>query len=164
MREYLRRSSQDDDPLLVLRDSQEFSMRETPDQIRSELKVSGRNSSKAMHKAWLSIREILDYRRLHPKVSGRDAAFLGTQLHARLAAPWTCFIVVLITIPFGAMPGRRNLFYGVAGSIGIAFCFFVLQRLGFALGQKGTLDPWIAAWLPNLFFGFFGIGMILRLP
>ena len=71
-------------------------------------------------------------------------------------------MVVLIAIPFGAPSGRRNVFYGVAGSLALGFAFFVLQRLGFALGQGGQVAPWLAAWLPNIFFTGTGIVLINR--
>jgi lipopolysaccharide export system permease protein len=70
--------------------------------------------------------------------------------------------VVLIAIPFGAASGRRNLFFGVAGSIFICFTFFVLQQVGLALGLGGRLPPWLAAWLPNLIFGAAGLWMTAR--
>jgi lipopolysaccharide export system permease protein len=69
---------------------------------------------------------------------------------------------VLIAIPFGAASGRRNIFVGVAGSIVICFIYFILLRLGLALGTGGFVPPWLAAWLPNAAFGIAGFLMILR--
>ena len=83
-------------------------------------------------------------------------------MHGRFAAPWTCVVVVLIAIPFGAASGRRNLFAGVAGSIVICFVYFVLMKLGLALGSHGELPAWLAAWLPNLAFGITGFWLMLR--
>jgi len=87
---------------------------------------------------------------------------LLTKFYGRLAAPWTCLVVVLIAIPFGAPSGRRNLFYGVAGSIFIAFTFFVLQKVCPALGMTGFLPAWLAAWLPNFIFAAAGIVLTQR--
>jgi lipopolysaccharide export system permease protein len=67
-----------------------------------------------------------------------------------------------MAIPFGAQSGRRNLFVGVAGSIFICFGYFVLQNVSLALGMNGQLPPWLAAWLPNLFFAAAGTCLILR--
>ena len=61
-------------------------------------------------------------------------------------------MVVLIAIPFGAASGRRNLFFGVAGSIFICFGFFVVQQFSLAMGSGGYWPPWLAAWLPNMVF------------
>jgi lipopolysaccharide export system permease protein len=138
----------------------EFS--ETPEQIRSEIKVSQLSSARAARRVHLTIAEILNYKRLHPHLRPRDRALLDTQLHARLAAPWTCLIVVLIAIPFGAPSGRRNVFVGVAASIFIGFAYFVLQRIGMALGTGAWVPPLLAAWLPNLLFGGAGVWLTLR--
>jgi lipopolysaccharide export LptBFGC system permease protein LptF len=136
---------------------------ETPEIMRSELRVGAQlNRTKTMRRPQLGAREILNYQRLHPQIPARDQALLDTQLQARFAAPWTCLVVVLIAIPFGSPSGRRNVFYGVAGSLAVGFTYFVLQRLGFALGQGGQVAPWLAAWLPNLCFALTGVGLINR--
>jgi lipopolysaccharide export LptBFGC system permease protein LptF len=91
-----------------------------------------------------------------------DASWLLTKLQGRLAAPWTCLVVVLIAIPFGAASGRRNLFVGVAGSIFICFAYFIIQQVSLALGSAGHLPAWLAAWLPNMFFGAMGLVLTAR--
>jgi lipopolysaccharide export system permease protein len=115
-----------------------------------------------LKKPELAAHEIRDYQRLHPGLKREYWVVLETQLQARMAAPWTCLVVTLIAVPFGTPSGRRNIFYGVAGSIGLAFGFFIIQRVGFAIGQRGVLPPWFAAWLPNLFFGLLGLGLTAR--
>lgn len=137
---------------------------ETPEEIESEIKIS-RRLSRSLRKARdadLPISEILDYLRFHPNPLEADRSWLYTKLHGRLAAPWTCVVVVLIAIPFGAASGRRNIFVGVASSIFICFGFFVLLQLGLALGAGGKLPAWLGAWLPNLVFGSIGLWMTTR--
>lgn len=135
---------------------------ETPEEIRSEIKISRAMEMRRARKADLPIEEILNYLRLHPNPTRTDRAWLLTKLHGRLAAPWTCLVVVLIALPFGAPSGRRNVFVGVASSIVICFVFFVLQQLGLALGAGGYLPPWLGAWAPNLLFGLGGLWMTSR--
>ena len=135
---------------------------ETPEQIKSEIKISQLNNVTAAKKVQLSLAEILNYKRLHPYLRSQDSSLLDTQLHARLAAPWTCLVVVLIAIPFGAPSGRRNVFVGVAASIFICFTYFVIQKFGLALGTGGYLPPLLAAWLPNAFFGGTGLWLTTR--
>jgi lipopolysaccharide export system permease protein len=138
----------------------EFS--ETPDEIRSEIKISNRLGVRKMRRADIPIAELLDYLRLHRKLNPSDKSWLYTKLHGRLAAPWTCLIVVLIALPFGAASGRRNLTVGVASSLFICFSYYVLLQLGLALGTGGFLPPWLAAWMPNLAFGITGAWMTFR--
>lgn len=135
---------------------------ETPEQIRSEIKVNKLTDLRSIRKVHLSIQEILDYKRLHPG-DDRKSAMLDTKLHGRLAAPWTCLVVVFIALPFGAVSGRRNVAVGVASSIIICFAYFVLQQLALALGTGGHVPPWVAAWAPNGLFAALGIVLAWRI-
>jgi lipopolysaccharide export system permease protein len=135
---------------------------ETPAQIKSEIKFSELNNYRAAKRPRLSLKEILDYRRLHPHLNRRNQFKLETQFHGRLAEPWQCLVAVLIAIPFGAPSGRRNVLVGVASSIFIGFAYFVLLRVGLASGTGGYLPPWLAAWLPNAVFAAAGVFLTMR--
>jgi lipopolysaccharide export system permease protein len=135
---------------------------ETPKQIRSEIKISSYQSLRKNRSSDIPLTDIFAYLRLHPNLPPADSDWLFTKFYGRIAAPWTCLVVVLIAIPFGAATGRRNLFVGVAGSIFICFGFFVIQQVGLALGSGGYLPAWLAAWLPNLIFGALGLGLMMR--
>jgi lipopolysaccharide export system permease protein len=137
---------------------------ETPEEIKSEIKIGKRLTllKSVRRGADIPLLEIVDYLRLHPRVPRDDRFWLYTKLHGRLAAPWTCLVVVLIAIPFGAASGRRNIFVGVASSILICFAYFILLQLGMALGMGGRLPAWLAAWLPNLSFGSIGLFLMAR--
>jgi lipopolysaccharide export system permease protein len=117
---------------------------------------------RAAKKADVPIKDLVNYLRLHPNPSQSDRFWLYTKLEGRLAAPWTCLVVVLIAIPFGAVGGRRNVYVGVASSIIICFIYFVLLQLGLALGTTGRLPAWLAAWFPNLAFGLAGLWLTAR--
>jgi len=136
--------------------------KETPDQIRSEIKISKLKGFKEARKIQLSIREIVEYQKLHPGDHSKSA-MLDTKLYGRWATPWTCLVVVLIALPFGAASGRRNVVVGVASSIVICFTYFILAQLSLALGTGGRVPPLVAAWAPNGFFGLAGLILTLRL-
>src|ERR1039458_3994083 len=138
----------------------EFS--ETPEEINSELKIRESMTMRAAKKADVPIKDLVNYLRLHPNPSRSDRFWLYTKLEGRLAAPWTCLVVVLIAIPFGAVGGRRNVYVGVASSIIICFVYFVLLQLGLALGTTGRLPAWLAAWFPNMAFGLAGLWLTAR--
>jgi lipopolysaccharide export system permease protein len=135
---------------------------ETPRIIKSEIKISGLEGLRSLRKTQLSSMEILDYLRLHPHLERQKLNWLRTKLHSRLAEPWICFVVVLIAVPFGALPGRRNVFVGVASSVGICFAFFVMKDLALAFGGGGYVPPWVAAWTPNALFAATGLALMWR--
>lgn len=135
---------------------------ETPEEIKSEIKISGgdRSSTRSTKLPELSIQEILSYLSLHPHPLRQNELY--TKFYGRLAAPWTCFVAVLIAIPFGAGGGRRNVFVGVASSIVICLFYYFMQPLCLTFGSAGYMPPWLAAWLPNLVFGVAGLWMTAR--
>ena len=137
--------------------------RETPEEISSEIKIRETMVLRAAKKADVPLKDLVNYLRLHPNLSRSDWYWLHTMLHGRLAAPWTCVVVVLVAIPFGVGGGRRNVYVGVASSIVICFVYFVLQQVGLALGTSGRMEPWLAAWFPNLSFGLMGLWLTARI-
>lgn len=150
-------------PTLVTNALEMRMLDETPEQIRSEVWISKRLGHLADTKeADVPLSVILDYLHLHPHPDKTVAPWIYTMLHGRLASPWTCLVVVLIAIPFAGATGRKNLFVGVASSIGICFAFFVLEQFSIALGAGGHLPAWLAAWLPNATFSGIALVMIRR--
>lgn len=126
---------------------------ETPRQLRSQTRISELlQDTRLVKKASVSLREIADYLALHPNPPPKEKARLDTQYHGRLARPLRCLVVAFIALPFGAAAGRRNAFFGVAGSVFICFVYFVLMGIGLTLGSGGSVPPWLGAWLPNILF------------
>jgi lipopolysaccharide export system permease protein len=132
--------------------------KETPKDMERDIRFSKyeRLNSRKLN---IPLAELWAYLQAHPELPPDKASLWRTKFDGRLAAPWTCLVVVLIAIPFGAASGRRNLFFGVAGSIFICFGFFVIQQFSLAFGSGGYLPAWLAAWLPNMIFG--GMGLLL---
>ena len=164
-REYKESAQSNSIPMLLLQTNvllqPQFS--ETPEEIRSELKISAMLNTlslRGVKRADIPISELFNYLHLHPRPN--QSAALYTKLQGRLATPWTCLVVVLIATPFGAASGRRNVFVGVASSILIFFAYYVLQQLSLALGAGGTLPSWLAGWLPNLTFGVAGLWLTAK--
>lgn len=130
---------------------------ETPRQFKLEAKYSDANGLLSSRSADQPLSDLWPYLRQH--AGRKDMSRPLTKFHVRIASPLTCLIVVLMAIPFGAQTGRRNLFFGVAGSIFICFVFFVLQQFSQAFGMSGHMPGWLAAWLPNFIFA--GVGFFL---
>jgi lipopolysaccharide export system permease protein len=135
---------------------------ETPKKIATLMKYADTRTLHASGYADIPLADLWDLLRNKPDLSREDANAVQTKFYGRLATPWECFVVVLVAIPFGAPSGRRNIFFGVAGSIFIGFAYFILQRFSLAFGMAGHLPGWLAAWLPNLFFAAAGIVLTMR--
>ncbi len=136
---------------------------DTPEEIESEIFITGFDSFKSARRANLSLSEISLYLSLHKGADNEIISKVKTLFHSRIASPFTCIVVVLVALPFGLQGGRRNVFVGVASSIVICFCFFLLNEVSLALGAGGYLLPWMSAWVPNFLFGTGGLLVINRL-
>ncbi len=135
---------------------------ETPERIRLLLKFADTQTLHGSGNPDIPLAVLWKYLQTNPGLRAEDAQALETKFYGRLATPWTCLVVIFVAIPFGAASGRRNLFFGVAGSIFIGFAYFILQRVSLALGMNGQVPGWLAAWLPNLLFAAAGIILTAR--
>jgi len=117
-----------------------------------------------MNKAWefYSARDMIHYLRTHPHLTGEEVASKTFDIHARLAAPFSCLIITLFAIPAGLATGRQSVFKGVISAIAMFFGFYALSILAMILA-KNSLAPAIpAAWFANVMFLIIGAIMFYR--
>lgn len=149
-------------PILVTNVLAMPQFKETPKDIERDIRFS-KYERLNFRKVNVPLAELWGFLQAHPDdLQPSRASFWRTKFDGRLAAPWTCLVVVLIAIPFGAASGRRNLFFGVAGSIFLCFGFFVIQQFSLAFGAGGYMPAWLAAWLPNMVFAGMGLWLTAR--
>ena len=115
---------------------------ETPEVFLNELKDP----------EFLSASSIAAYLKTHPRLSKDKVARVRVDFHTRLAMPWTCLIVTMIGMPFSAQTGRKGAFIGVMLAIMCFFGYYVLVNVGLAMGKKMVVVPWVAGWMPDIFF------------
>lgn len=93
-------------------------------------------------------------------VPQQEVTRLEAEWHLKFAIPLASFFAIMIAAPLGLQAVRQTGRYGgVAVAIVLVFIYYVLLSLGRSLGRAGLLDPWLAAWMPNMVFG--GIGTLL---
>jgi len=96
--------------------------------------------------------------------SGFDVVRLRVQLHKKIAYPLITLVMAVLAIPFALSAGKRGALAGVATAIGIGVVYWTISGLFEAMGNLSQLPPAVAAWSPNLVFGFIGGYLILRMP
>jgi len=83
--------------------------------------------------------------------------------HTRLSIPFANFIFVLLAAPLGIKPRRSGgsaLAMGL--SIVVIFFYYILMSVGDALATRGTIEPWLGAWLSNIILVIIGGYMLFR--
>jgi lipopolysaccharide export system permease protein len=96
--------------------------------------------------------------------SGFDVVRLRVQLQKKLAFPVITLVMAVLAIPFSLSSGKRGAIAGVATAVLIAIIYTVVSSLFEAMGNISQLPPALAAWSPDLIFGFVGGYLLLKVP
>ncbi|MGD0824404.1 MAG: LptF/LptG family permease [Terriglobales bacterium] len=96
--------------------------------------------------------------------SGFDVVRLRVQLQKKIAFPLITLVMAVLAVPFALSTGKRSALTGVATAIGIGVVYWTINVLFEAMGNLSQLPPAVAAWSPDLVFGFIGGYLILRMP
>jgi len=96
--------------------------------------------------------------------SGFDVVRLRVQLQKKIAYPLITLVMAILAIPFALFTGKRSAVTGVATAIGIGVVYWTISGVFEAMGNLSQLPPAVAAWSPDLVFGFIGGYLILRMP
>ncbi|HLX86634.1 MAG TPA: LptF/LptG family permease [Terriglobales bacterium] len=126
---------------------------EAPAYFKKEIKQSSEMSYEELHRY---IRDL--------EQSGFDVVRLQVQLQKKIAYPLITLVMAILAIPFALSAGKRTAVAGVATAIGIGVVYWTISGLFEAMGNLSQLPPAVAAWSPDLVFGFIGGYLILRMP
>lgn len=117
-----------------------------------------------MNKAWeyYTIRDMRHHLATHPKLTPEEVASKTFDIHARLAAPFSCLIITLFAIPAGVATGRQSVFKGVIMAVAMFFAFYAVSLGCMVLAKNALLPPLAAAWFANLAFLAAGLALFYR--
>jgi lipopolysaccharide export system permease protein len=101
---------------------------------------------------FLSSFEMMRYLDSRPDMQGPSRTRREVDVFSRLAMPWSCMVMILLSLPATAGGVRRPALRSVAFGLGALFVFYVLLQGGIILGKVGVIEPWLAGWLPNIAF------------
>lgn len=81
---------------------------------------------------------------------GTDLAVRELTLGTKYAYPFAAFIAVVLAVPLSVRFGKKGRTLGIVLSIVGLFGYYAMVALAGAFGKNGALDPYLAAWLPNI--------------
>jgi lipopolysaccharide export system permease protein len=96
------------------------------------------------------------------KRAGAEVLKELTDLNSKISYPLINFIIVLFGAPIAANPRRSGMAVGVAVTLFIAFCSYVIIKGALILGYNGTLSPTLAAWSANILFAILGAIFLIK--
>ncbi len=93
---------------------------------------------------------------------GQTLDTLKLTLAQKLALPFASFIAVLIGLPLAAVFGKKGRTLGIALSILLLFVYYLIMSAFGALGKNAAVNPYLAAWIPNVIMALGGAFMFRR--
>jgi lipopolysaccharide export system permease protein len=96
------------------------------------------------------------------RAAGESTRMEDVELQRRFSIPFACLGFAAIAIPLGIRPSLAVRSRGFTVSLVLIFAYYLLLTLGENLGQRGTLPPWLALWLPNIFLTALAVVVFVR--
>jgi len=94
--------------------------------------------------------------------SGENVERMLVDLHIKTSYPMANFIIVILGAALSATRRRISLASGFGWTVGLAFIYILLLRLGLSLGHSQIFPPLLAAWVANILFLAVGLGLMVR--
>lgn len=121
--------------------------------------------SSSMNDTWTMntqrLAEDIRYRKLTGQ-GGTDLASRELTLATKYAYPFAAFIAVIIALPLAVKFGKQGRTLGIVLSIAVLFVYYAIDAVSRAFGRNGALDPYLAAWLPNMIMSAVGGWLVWR--
>ncbi len=104
---------------------------------------------------------LLDSRRRRLE-AGDPAIEENLELHRKFSVAAACLLLAVIGIPLGMQRTRAVRARGLAVSIVVVLAYYVMLTASMAMARKQTIDPALAAWLPDVVLLIAGALMFRR--
>jgi LPS export ABC transporter permease LptG len=89
-------------------------------------------------------------------IGGTALGNLQINLANKTAWPFACIISVMLAVPLALRFGKRGRTLGIALAIILFFVYYLMITAAAAFGRNGAINPFLAAWLPNIIMGTAG--------
>lgn len=91
---------------------------------------------------------------LRATIAAKDAQAQPTfvervEVQRKFSIPFACLVFAALGVPLGIQPSRSVHSRGFSVSLVLIFLYYLLLTFGQNLGERGTLPPLLAVWLPN---------------
>jgi Predicted permeases len=79
------------------------------------------------------------------------------EYYKKFSLPFSCLVFGLIAFPLGLQSRLAGRSWAVILGGTVFFIYYLILSLAFSLGEKGSLNPMIGLWLPNVIVGAMGV-------
>ena len=96
------------------------------------------------------------------EAAGHHDPSLHVALETKTSLPFASLVTVLIGLPFAFRRTNQSAWASAAIAFAIAIVYLVATQFFRSIGDAELLDPVLAAWSPNLFFGLVSVFLLLQ--
>jgi len=82
------------------------------------------------------------------------------EIYKKDSIPFAAIIFVMIGSSLGILVRRSGVSIGIGLSIGFFTLYYMFLIAGESAGDRLIVNPWLAMWLPNLFFGPVALALV----
>lgn len=97
------------------------------------------------------------------RAAKQDTRWLETAYHVKFSIPASCLVFSVTGALFAVWLSRAGPYMGVLLSLGLVLMYYNAHVISTEiLGRNGWVEPWLAAWLPNILFLIGGVAALRR--
>jgi lipopolysaccharide export system permease protein len=93
---------------------------------------------------------------------GEPAFVERVEVQRKFSIPFACLVFAALGVPLGIQPSRSAHSRGFSLSLVLIFVYYLLLTFGQNLGERGTLPPLLAVWLPNAVLASVAATLLVR--
>ncbi|HOX78340.1 MAG TPA: LptF/LptG family permease [Bacteroidales bacterium] len=108
--------------------------------------------------------ELQDYIRKEKLRGAEEIVYYDMERHNRLASPFATLVMTLIGVSLSSRKMRGGIGMHLGLGILLTFTYILLMRVTTVFATVGDLPPYLAAWIPNIFFGIIGLYLLKSAP
>ncbi|HEY8344047.1 MAG TPA: LptF/LptG family permease [Bacillota bacterium] len=94
--------------------------------------------------------------------SGFDVSVFEVDYHLKLAVPYASLVLAILGLPFSCLMPRSGRVLGMGISLAFIFTYYFSQVIFRTFGVNSIIDPFWAAWIPNLIYLTLGVVLLNR--
>ena len=83
------------------------------------------------------------------------------EIHKKFSIPAACLVFALIALSLGLSSRKDSKLASIVLGIGVIFVYYVFMYVSEAMAKGGHVSPHLAMWIPNIFLGLVGLGLLL---
>lgn len=93
-----------------------------------------------------------------------NAKIFEMEVYRRYASVFSAFVLTLIGVVLSAKKKKNGMGINIAIGISLSFIYIFLMTVATTFAISGSMNPMLAAWLPNILFIFVIIGLWREAP